>query len=102
MASLPENALPWIFEVSASQGVSIPSEEQKRCYARLELAATLYLMDNQSQAVENSNRAAQACGSQTRDVKAVVDRELARVADEREELAPKVETARRWLAAWGI
>jgi tetratricopeptide (TPR) repeat protein len=102
MASLPENSLPWIFEVSADQAVSIPSKDQKLCYARLQLSATLYLLGNETQAIENSNRAAQACRFQTRDVKAaVLDWELARLADERNDLAPKVDAYRKLLAAWG-
>ena len=100
MASLPENSLPWLFEVSASEGVSIPSKDQKLCYARLELSATLYLMGNEARATESSNRAAQACGVQTRDVKAVLNRELARVADERDDLAPKVDDYLKTLATW--
>jgi tetratricopeptide (TPR) repeat protein len=103
MASLPENALPWIVQVSANQVVSIPSQDQKLCYARLELSATLYLMGNESQAMENANRAAQACGFQTRDVKAaVLDCELVRVADERNELAPMVSAySHKILTSWG-
>jgi tetratricopeptide (TPR) repeat protein len=100
IASLPENSLPWVFEVSRSEAVSIPGEDQKLCYARLELSATLALMGNESLAVENSKRAAQACGTQRIDVAAVVDRELARVADERDELAPSVEAYRKVLATW--
>ncbi|MBZ5726888.1 MAG: toll/interleukin-1 receptor domain-containing protein [Acidobacteriia bacterium] len=102
MASLPENSLPWIFEVPANQAVSIPSKDQKLCYAHLELSATLYLAGNESQAIEHADRAARACRFQTRDIKAVLDWELARVADERNELAPKVYAYRRRVqATWG-
>jgi len=102
MAGLPENSLPWVFEVSTNQAVSIPSKDQKVCYAHLELAATLYLMGNGTQAIEKANRAAQACRSQTRDVKDVLDWELARVADEWIDLASKVGAFRRQvLATWG-
>lgn len=102
MASLPENSLPWIFQVSQTEAVSVPSNEQKLCYAYLELSATGYLLGAESQSAESADRAAKACGSQTRDVKAAVDWELARVADERNELAPKVDRYRRGpLATWG-
>jgi tetratricopeptide (TPR) repeat protein len=99
MASLPENSLPWIFEVSANQVVSIPGKEQKLCYAHLELSATLHLMGNKSQANETSNRAAKACQFQTSDIKEVLDWELARLADERADLAPKVDAYRKVLAS---
>ncbi len=102
MASLPENMLPWTFEVSREEGVSIPSKDQKLCYAYLELSATRYLMGDESHAIEDSKRAVKACGSQTSDVKAVVELELMRVAGERSELAPRVEAfSSGVLAGWG-
>ena len=91
----PENQWPWSFELSQNQGVTIPSRPQKLCYAHLELSATLYLQGQESPAAEESKLAMQACGAQTLDVKAVVDRELARVADERDDLAAKAEAYRR-------
>jgi len=102
MAGLPENSLPWIFQVSQTEGVSLPSKGQKLCYAQLELSATYSLLGEEAQSAESANQAAKACGSQTRDVRGVVDWDLARVADERTELAPKVDRFRRGLwAAWG-
>jgi tetratricopeptide (TPR) repeat protein len=95
LAALPENSLPWIFPISAVEAVSIPSKGQKLCYAHLDLSATLYLMGSESQSTESASRAAQSCNSQTRDVKAVLDRELTRLADERPDLAPKVDAYRR-------
>jgi hypothetical protein len=101
MASLPENSLPWIVAVSANEAVSIPSKDQKLCYAHLELSATLYLAGSESQAAEAASRAAEACGSQTSDIRTAVDWELARVADERDELAPRVDNYRGVLRDWG-
>jgi tetratricopeptide (TPR) repeat protein len=100
MASLPENSLPWVFEIEGSK-VSLPSRAQKVCYARLELSATLYLLGDEAQSAQHSNRAAQACGSQTVDIKAVIGSELDRLADEQDGLSARAGSYRRSLAAWG-
>jgi tetratricopeptide (TPR) repeat protein len=96
-----ENSLPWIFEVTPNEVVSIPGRDQKLCYAHLELSATLYLSGSDSQAAASFDQAAKACGPQSLDLKKVLDRELTRVADERSELATRVDNFRRNLPAWG-
>ena len=97
----PENEWPWALELGEKQGVTITDRKQKLCYARLELSATLYLQGKDGPAAEQSKLARQACGSQTLDVKAVVDWELSSVADEAD-LAAKVQAYRRAvLGPWG-
>jgi len=92
--SHPENQEPWYFELGHNKGVSIPSRNQKLCYAQWSLSATLYLKGDAAASDDAWKRGAQACGSQTLDVKAVVDRELILLADERDELAEKVAAFR--------
>jgi hypothetical protein len=100
MASLPENLLPLLPQISANEAVSIPSRDQKLCYAHLELSSTLYLLGDEPQSAKQSDQAAKACGAQTLDIKAVLESELARVADEQGNLTARVEAFRRTLAAW--
>ncbi|MFL6449261.1 MAG: tetratricopeptide repeat protein [Bryobacteraceae bacterium] len=98
----PENSEPWYFELDGNQGVSIPSRNQKCCYARLSLATTLYLQGDVTASEEAWNRGVHACGSQSLDIRAVLREELSRVADERDELAVKANKYRERLAAKGV
>jgi tetratricopeptide (TPR) repeat protein len=95
VASLPENQWPWYFEISQTQGVTLATLDEKRCYARLALSATLYLRGEDAGAVEKSRRAAQVCGARSLDIKAILRWELERLAEERDELAARTESYRR-------
>jgi Flp pilus assembly protein TadD len=95
--SRPENLQPWYFEVDGNTAVSIPSRNQKLCYARLSVAATTYLKGDVAASDTAWNRGAQACGSQTLYVREVLDHELGQLADERDELAIKVSDFRKRL-----
>jgi Tfp pilus assembly protein PilF len=95
--SRPENLQPWYFEVDRNTAVSIPSRNQKLCYARLSVAATMYLKGDTAGSDNAWTRGVQACGSQTLDVRQVLERELSRLADERDELVTKVNDFRKRL-----
>jgi tetratricopeptide (TPR) repeat protein len=98
VAKLPENALPWSFEISDRKEVRIYAPAEKLCYARLTLSATEYLAANEPGASEQAGRAAQACGARSLNVKSIVRSELERLAEERRELAVRaVDYARQYL-----
>jgi tetratricopeptide (TPR) repeat protein len=91
MTSPPENALPWLLETGHNQRVSIPSLGQKRCYAHWELSSTFFLKGDEEHAQEHAAKAVKDCGTQQFDVKSAIATELGRIADEREEFAPKAQ-----------
>jgi tetratricopeptide (TPR) repeat protein len=92
VANSPENLLPWSLEWGRPEPLSLPTEGEKLCYAQLQLSATLYLDRDEAQAKGYSDRAMQACGSRSYEVRKIVQSELERLARERDDLAGRAET----------
>jgi tetratricopeptide (TPR) repeat protein len=95
LATVPENSDPWLIE-----GVRIPSRDQKICYARLSLSATLYLQGDQTGSARYGQLATQACGSQYLYIRGVLQSELERVRSERPELTKSVDAYSQVLLSW--
>lgn len=98
VASLLENKLPWYF-MHKTERVSIPGDDEKVCYAKFELSATLYLQRDEGQSAENAKQALSACVFRASHVKTAVRWELERVANENDALRARAEEyCRRFLA----
>jgi WD40 repeat protein len=72
-------------------------EPEKRCYARMELAASLYLAGDAERAKDQFTQASSDCGTRLRGVQAVVGSEIERVGRERSELAERAGEARKFI-----
>ncbi|TAN48027.1 MAG: tetratricopeptide repeat protein [Methylococcaceae bacterium] len=96
IADLPHNQTPWIFALSANEGVRLSDPQDKHCYAGLSLAATLYLQGDTAgtgRQVQNAH-----CPKAAADMQDVVAEDLLRYAEYRPELADAgVEFRRRYL-----
>ncbi len=90
VANRAENQLPWYF-TDGTEGVRIATPDEKLCYARFEVAATVYLQGDERQAEENAKEAIQACGVRSSHVKMAVRWEMERVANERDEWKVRAE-----------
>lgn len=85
VADLPHNLTPWIFALSADEGVRLSDPQDKHCYAGLSLAATLYLQGDAAGAGRQAQNA--HCPKAAKDMQDVVTEDLLRYAEYRPELA---------------
>jgi tetratricopeptide (TPR) repeat protein len=94
VANTPENLLPWWLDSEGGQYLSLTSQNDKLCYARMELSATYYLGGDAVRAKNHADRAAD-CGAVLHDIRAVIAWELQRVAQEQTNLSRKAAEYRR-------
>jgi tetratricopeptide (TPR) repeat protein len=94
VTGLPENQLPWYFDVGS---VALNSPADKECYAHLSLSATLYLRGDEMGAREQEAKA--GCPAREAEIKAVLAAELERVAEEQQHLAQRANEYRAKLLA---
>jgi len=87
--ALPSNQGPWYFPIAENQGVRMTGREEKTCYAKLSLAATLFLQGKTTEA----DAAAQIpgpCDIYLRNIQAVLHTDLQQVQIKQPALADRI------------
>lgn len=73
---LPENKDPWVFRISPQLTIELSRLEEKKSYAHLMLAFTLYLLDNQEDVEKNIQEVRNLTVSRQGNVNTVVNASL--------------------------
>jgi tetratricopeptide (TPR) repeat protein len=87
--AIPENRAPWYFKLGKDSGVRLTSLNEKLCFARLNLAATMFLRSDPV-AEQRITSAASACGDESFEIKALLRDHLDRLSEEQPQLGPRV------------
>ncbi len=80
IALLPRNRGGWYFPLKEDAAVRVITREEKICYARLALSATLYLEEKPAEAEIEATKFFAACSDWGLDLKPLLSAELAAVA----------------------
>ena len=92
IAASPQNQGPWDFEIG-TEGIQLTEPRDKLCYAQIELAATTFLLGNESLADDVVKRA--SCSGVINDVIAIVNWDLALVAKANANTAKHIDSFRQ-------
>ena len=89
IAALPDNQGTWEFE-AGNQGVRLTEHTEKLCYAQISLAATTFLLGNETLASDTVKRA--SCSGVVQDATDIVKWDLAVVRKANHTLAPQIQS----------